>query len=494
MLIWNSIWIAKLAVWEFLRRLTRTYWKQNYNLALRLIRVCLGLTFCAVVLSTITECSPIVDYWQVLPDPGPACRQGYAHLITMGAADILTDILLIVFPIPIVIFSTMALKRKVWLSLLFSLSIVLIIITAIRVPLVIQRKGSQQYRSLWASSEILAAAAISNSLVLGSFIRNKGIKKKRHRSEIFASTTTINTQQSIGADTCKRTSVTRMKFGSDDDLIQSFGYRLNSDAELKELKMAKRPDRRRDTNTTLAEHESKVEERKIMNGTPVPMMRDSRSKSSLISEREGYNSKVWSVEFGQIKSAHWSYSSSLSQNSTLYDLSAEIESGRKLSSSSAVLSGAGTIIQNNPSCQVQNSDSHHGRSISFANHEDWYRAPLCRDTGHAEKPKSISGRTTRPMLKQRDSGRGFMEYDFAIAEDQEEDAITNSRPSAADCVDLLDVSPRSSMRHFSRNCVNLPDELHAQGEFATHTPCRNVEQRWSDWTFSRDRVGEGTTR
>lgn len=478
-------------MWEFLRRLTRTYWKQNYNLALRLIRSCLGLTFCAVVLSTITECSPIIHYWQVLPDPGPACRQGYAHLITMGAADILTDVLLIVFPIPIVVFSTMTLKRKVWLSLLFSLSIVLVIITAIRVPLVIQRKGSQQYRSLWASSEILAAAAVSNSLVLGSFIRNKGIKKKKHRSEIFASTTTINTQQSIGAETCKRTSVTRMKFGSDDDLIQSFGYRLNSDAELKELKTAKRSDRRRNTNTTLVEHESKVEDRETMNETPVPMMRNSGSKSSHISKREGCNSEIWSVDFGQIDSAHWSCSSSLSQNSTLYDLSTEIESDREIPSSSAVLN-AGTVFQNNPSRQVQNSSSHRRRSISFADNEDWYRAPLCRDIRHTERCKPISGRTNRPMLKQRDSGRGFMEYDFAIAEDQEEDAMTNCRPFASDCVDLSDVSPRSSVCHFSRDCVNLSNKSQVHGQVATHPPCRNAEQRWPNWTFGRDSVGGKT--
>ena len=479
-------------MWEFLRHLTRTYWKQNYSLALRLIRVCLGLTFCAVVLSTITECRPVVDYWQVVPDPGPACRQGYAHLITMGAADILTDVLLIVFPIPIVVFSTMALKRKVSLLLLFSLSIILIIITAIRIPLVIQRKGSQQYRTLWASSEILAAAAVSNSLVLGSFIRDKGIKKKRHRSDIFASTTTVNTQQSVGMHSCKRASVNRMKFGSDDDLIQSSGYRLDSDAELKELKVAKRSHRMSDTNVTLVERESKVEDKETVNGTPVIKLQNSRNTSGTVNKKEANNDRDESVDFGNTYSAYWSHSSSLSQDSTLYDLSTEVERGRELCSSSTV-PGAGTMFEIDPSYEARKPFSHRGRSISFANDESRQKAPLSRDNGRTERPNSISGRMNRPMLKQRDSGRGFMEYDFAIVEDVEdvediqENTTADRRPLAAERIPLSDVSPRNSVCPLSRNFVNLRNEsqMQARAEAGMQPPCRRVEHRWSDWSFGR---------
>ena len=404
----------------------------------------------------------------------------------------LTDILLIVFPIPIVVFSTMTLKRKISLSLLFSLSIILIIITAIRIPFVIRQKGSQQYRSLWASSEILAAAAVANSLVLGSFIRDRGIKKKRHRSEVFASTTTINTQQSIGTQSCKRASVSRMKFGSDDDLIHSSGYRLDSDAELKELKMASRFDRRRDTNITLVEHESRLEGRETRSGTPITKMHSSRHKSSILSEKEGNNSKVWSVDFGHIDSAHWSYSSSLSQNSTLYDLSTELESGRELSSPSAIL-GAGTTFENDPSYQVQKSLSQRGRSIAFANDETRHRVSLSQDLGHIERPNSISGRLNRSMLKQRDSGRGFMEYDFAIAENQEEDTMIDGRPLAADRVCLSDISPRNSHCQLPRNIVRLRNEsqLQARAGVGTQPPCREDEQRWSDWSFDMESVGGG---
>ena len=69
------------------------------------------MTFVAVVIATLAECRPFAGYWQLIPDPGPRCRQGYAQLITMGSSDVITDFLLVCFPIPIVMKSTMPLKR-----------------------------------------------------------------------------------------------------------------------------------------------------------------------------------------------------------------------------------------------------------------------------------------------------------------------------------------------------------------------------------------------
>ncbi|KAF2403910.1 hypothetical protein EJ06DRAFT_554127 [Trichodelitschia bisporula] len=194
------IWIAKFTISEFLKRLTQNHWKQSYNYTLHFIRYFLVATFIAVVIATLAECQPITHYWQVVPDPGAQCRQGYAQLITMGTADIITDVLLIIFPIPIVLqSSSFPASRKITLTLAFSLSGILIGITAYRVPSVIARHGKQQYRTVFASGEILAAAAVSNVIVLGSFLRDRGVK--RHR---YAYRTT-----SSGADSFDRTSSSR---------------------------------------------------------------------------------------------------------------------------------------------------------------------------------------------------------------------------------------------------------------------------------------------
>lgn len=221
------LWIAKFTVSEFLKRLTGQVWKRRYEIGLQFIRWFLAVTFAAVVIATLAECQPFHKYWQVTPDPGPKCRQGHAQLITMGISDLITDLLLVLFPIPIVLKSTMAVRRKVSLVLLFSFSLILVGITLYRVIGVIERHSDQQFRSLLASLEILAAAAVSNAVVLGSFIRDRGEKKKRFR---FGSTSGGSSLETTNIQSRSRT-LTQRHWGSDADLVEDLGMRLDPDLE-----------------------------------------------------------------------------------------------------------------------------------------------------------------------------------------------------------------------------------------------------------------------
>jgi hypothetical protein len=222
-LTFHSIWTAKFTVSEFLKRLTGQFWRKEFEWGLRGIRIFLAVTFLAVFIATLAECQPFSHYWQVVPDPGPRCRQGYAQLITMGTCDIITDLLLVVFPIPIIVTSAMPTKRKVSLTLLFSLSLALVGITAYRVPAVIERRGSQQFRSLIASFEILAATAVSNAVVIGSFIRDRGVKKQKYRHNSVTS--------SLERTPTRRTTITQHHWGSDADLVGDIGMRLDPDLQ-----------------------------------------------------------------------------------------------------------------------------------------------------------------------------------------------------------------------------------------------------------------------
>lgn len=78
-----------------------------------------------------------------------------------------------------------------------------------------------------ASLEILAAAAVSNALVLGSFVRDRGAKKQRFR---FGST---GGQSSLDRSTTAHHRIlTARNWGSDADLVGDLGMRL--DPELTE--------------------------------------------------------------------------------------------------------------------------------------------------------------------------------------------------------------------------------------------------------------------
>ena len=217
----SFIWIAKLTVLEFLKRTIGASWAKSYELGLRLIYAFLALTFVGVVIGTLAECRPFTHYWQVVPDPGPQCREGLVQLIVMGVCDIVTDIVLIVFPIPVVLRSRMPFRKKMSLIALFVVSGILIGITAYRIPSTIDRHADQPYRSLLASLEILAAAFVANVVIIGSFIRDKGVKKAKFRQSLSAAS---NPRQGITRTRTK--SITLQHWGSDEDLVGDMGIAL----------------------------------------------------------------------------------------------------------------------------------------------------------------------------------------------------------------------------------------------------------------------------
>src|SRR5690606_30888572 len=98
----DRLWILKNTILEFFCRLTGVTWERSYQTTLVAIRWVLIATFVAVIISDLAECQPFSHYWQVTPDPGGQCRQGYVNLITTAFCNIITDLLLVFFPIPII--------------------------------------------------------------------------------------------------------------------------------------------------------------------------------------------------------------------------------------------------------------------------------------------------------------------------------------------------------------------------------------------------------
>ncbi|RAL05349.1 putative integral membrane protein Pth11-like [Aspergillus ibericus CBS 121593] len=217
------IWTAKFTVCEFLKRVAGKIWRRSLRIFLQFLYYFLASTLFAVIVATLAECQPFDHYWQVVPDPGPRCRLGYGNLITMGSCDVVTDLLLVSFPIPFIVMTHMPLKRKVSLVVLFALSLILVGITCYRVPSVIWNDGSQQYRSLVASLEILAATAVSNAVIIGSFVRDKGVKKVKFKKDQGSA----SVSESMDHSSVRRQTITHHQWGSDSDLAADLGIRLD---------------------------------------------------------------------------------------------------------------------------------------------------------------------------------------------------------------------------------------------------------------------------
>lgn len=266
------IWIAKLTVLEFLKRTIGASWAKSYELGLRLIYGFLAITFIGVIIGTLAECSPFSHYWQVVPDPGPQCREGLVQLLVMGVCDIVTDVVLIAFPIPVVLRSKMPLHKKLSLISLFVVSGVLIGITGYRIPSTIKRRADQPYRSLIASLEILAAAFVANVVIIGSFIRDKGVKKAK-----FNPTTSAASDSQRGITRTRTKSVTLHHWGSDEDLVSGMGMTLPPMLRIGTATHAPRPAAAAPPGETDMDIES-IEEEKVVRPTPQKKRRKSSQK------------------------------------------------------------------------------------------------------------------------------------------------------------------------------------------------------------------------
>lgn len=118
----------------------------------------------------------------------------------------------------------MGFKRKFQLVLLFSLSLSVVGTTLYRVPHIVDARGRQQYRSLMASIEILFATASANALVLGSFVRDRGLKKHKFRRTSLA--------DSFDPASSSRRPTLNRHWGSDEDLVRDVG--ISVDPELRD--------------------------------------------------------------------------------------------------------------------------------------------------------------------------------------------------------------------------------------------------------------------
>lgn len=218
------LWMLKNTVLEFFKRLSGLTWSKSYQNGVIAVRGVLIATFIAVVISDLVECRPFNHYWQVFPDPGGQCRQGYANLITTGVCNVLTDLLLVVLPVPIIIMSQMSFTRKLQLVLLFSMSLLVVAVTLYRIPKVVDSHGSQRLRSLLASIELLIATGVANALVLGSFVRDRGVKKRRFK---YGSVAGESVHATDSGNRSRRPTVAERAWGSDEDLVRDVGFGLN---------------------------------------------------------------------------------------------------------------------------------------------------------------------------------------------------------------------------------------------------------------------------
>ncbi|KAJ3531885.1 hypothetical protein NM208_g8683 [Fusarium decemcellulare] len=158
----KNLWCLKLGLLAFYTRFINVFpWGKVVAQALWAFIV---FTFVAVVITTLAECRPLSLMWALnFEDTDETCHRALGNLILMAVCNIISDVALIILPFPILQHLRLDLKAKLQLGFLFSVGGVVVAITILRLPLILNEDVSQQSRSMWASVEILCACVVANT-------------------------------------------------------------------------------------------------------------------------------------------------------------------------------------------------------------------------------------------------------------------------------------------------------------------------------------------
>ncbi|KAJ5401009.1 hypothetical protein N7465_011498 [Penicillium sp. CMV-2018d] len=180
---YNSyLWLQKSVLLDTYRRLLKHLpWEKVTMISY--IGV-FAATYIIVQIVTFTECDPFNHYWIVMPDPGK-CSQAQLQLIVLvsGVLNVITDIMLIALPIPILVMVKRSAIEKIQLAILFAVGLFIVAITIARLPQNAKNSTVQVNRTTWASVELLAAAIVANAPILYGLLKGQRQKSKNAASE-----------------------------------------------------------------------------------------------------------------------------------------------------------------------------------------------------------------------------------------------------------------------------------------------------------------------
>ncbi|KAK1707525.1 LOW QUALITY PROTEIN: uncharacterized protein BDZ83DRAFT_724580 [Colletotrichum acutatum] len=183
------IWLLKLAMLVFYLRLTvlplcnliPSYSSTDTcRLGRRYrMRIWIGFglvigTFVASLGAVFLSCIPFSKYWQISPDPGNSCQAAVSLPIiwTSFAANVSTDIYLILIPIPLLWESTLRLVKKIASTIVLGAGIfVLVCATLKSIFVLVDPVNGAQLAGTWGTRETFVAVVTTNLPMIFPLIR-----------------------------------------------------------------------------------------------------------------------------------------------------------------------------------------------------------------------------------------------------------------------------------------------------------------------------------
>ncbi|BCS23518.1 uncharacterized protein APUU_31743A [Aspergillus puulaauensis] len=142
-----------------------------------------GIIWLACVLTHVCMCTPIHRNWQIQPYPGDHCTLRQPLYVEIAVFNVLSDICIIVIPIPILAKLQVPLPRKIVLALMFSSGFFIMICTILRAYYSLASITSLPIALGWASRECFVAAIVASLPGIKPLFRNTRILGSSNRKK-----------------------------------------------------------------------------------------------------------------------------------------------------------------------------------------------------------------------------------------------------------------------------------------------------------------------
>ncbi|KAI5776318.1 hypothetical protein EDC01DRAFT_763384 [Geopyxis carbonaria] len=154
------LWIMKFCMIFFYRRLTLGLWQQK--VLWHITWIC-AITYVGGLVTILFSCRPIQRNWQVRPDPGILCTQGWTFYGVTGTTNLLTDLLLFTIPLPLILRARLPLRKKLGLLIMFSMGLFVMLATVLRHVMIFRDVYAMESVAMWAVRETFVACIVGNA-------------------------------------------------------------------------------------------------------------------------------------------------------------------------------------------------------------------------------------------------------------------------------------------------------------------------------------------
>ncbi|KAH7262593.1 hypothetical protein BKA59DRAFT_519488 [Fusarium tricinctum] len=159
----SLLWVLKAAMCTFYYRLTKDL--QGYRTRVTIGFALIITSFVVVQMNLLLSCRPFNNWWQIYPDPGTHCHAAISPglIWTCLSFNLITDLYLIMIPMPMLWKAAMPWPQKVGLITLFSCGLFVTMAAILRVVhLVANPINGAQLAASWAVRETFVAIMTTN--------------------------------------------------------------------------------------------------------------------------------------------------------------------------------------------------------------------------------------------------------------------------------------------------------------------------------------------